>query len=289
MSNEVLEPLALRFPAPYPNCPCPICNRTLWPDSQRAIRDNIPSVFQRHKLVRQAPYLPQPAPGATPAPLPKRIPIYDYDMTDADYTAFAQQYATNTLHTLPPSSQEQPWIKAALKVTRQLVKLKVAAPFLVPVDPVQLQLPDYWDVVKHPMDLTTVERKLLEEPSPYTEPAQWESDMRQIFHNAYLCQHYTPQHNMRQNSVPLTLLLASRSHALAKRPCGGRLTDVVAVFVCACDVRQQAGAFCGHCCTRLFDQVRNSVTSNMKLRYRYTGTRSALSSTMFDTPRGIST
>lgn len=68
------------------------------------------------------------------------------------------------------------------------MKLKAAAPFLTAVDPVALQLPDYWDVVKHPMDLSTVERKLAEEPTPYTEPAQWESDMRQIFHNANLCQ-----------------------------------------------------------------------------------------------------
>ena len=188
MSNEVLEPLALRFPLPQPGCSCPICTRAGWSDPQRSIRDNVPSVFQRHKLVRQAPYLPPPQPGATPAPLPKRIPIYDYDMTDAEYSSFAQHFPHNALHALPPSSQQQPWIKAALKVTRQLAKLKAAAPFTTAVDPVALQLPDYWDVIKHPMDLATVERKLQEEPTPYTEPAQWESDMRQIFHNANLCQ-----------------------------------------------------------------------------------------------------
>ena len=184
-ANEILEPLALRFPTPHPNCSCAICTRLGWSDSQRSVRENIPSVFQRHKLVRQAVYI---APSATPAPLPKRAPIYDYDMSVAEYDTFAQQYPQQSLHSLPALSPQQPWVKSALKVTRQLGKLKAAAPFVAAVDPVQLALPDYWDVVKHPMDLGTVERKLQQDPLPYTEPAQWESDMRQIFHNANLCQ-----------------------------------------------------------------------------------------------------
>ena len=246
MANEQLDPLALRFPTPHPNCTCAICTRVLWSDPQRSARDNIPSVFQRHKLVRQAAYLPPPQPGATPAPLPKRIPIYDYDMLDSDYTQFAAQYPQQALHILPPSSQQQPWIKAALKLTRQLTKLKAALPFLTPVDPVALQLPDYWDVVKHPMDLATVERKLAEEPSAYTEPIQWESDMRQIFHNANLCQPQDTHTDTQCSTAPHT--------AAHSRTVLCKLTLLGCLLLCGL-CRQQAGSLCIDSCTRLFDQV----------------------------------
>ena len=33
-------------------------------------------------------------------------------------------------------------------------------PFLVPVDPIQLNLPDYLDVIKNPMDLGTIANKI---------------------------------------------------------------------------------------------------------------------------------
>ena len=245
MANEVLEPLALRFPMPHPGCQCAICTRAGWSEAQRAIRDNVPSIFQRHKLVRQAPYLPPAQPGSTPAPLPKRIPLYDYDLTDAEHAAFAQQQPQLALHTIPPQSQQQPWLKAALKVTRQLAKLKAAAPFLAAVDPVALQLPDYWDVVKHPMDLATVERKLAEEPSPYTEPAQWESDMRQIFHNANLCQPTTTAYKPHAASLAPTIT-QSCAHCLA----------VAADVCCSYRVdRQQTGALCICRCPRLLHQV----------------------------------
>lgn len=35
---------------------------------------------------------------------------------------------------------------------------KSAAPFLYPVDPVALNIPDYFDIIKVPMDLSTIEQ-----------------------------------------------------------------------------------------------------------------------------------
>lgn len=47
-----------------------------------------------------------------------------------------------------------------LSTVRQLKKLKDANPFKQPVDPVALGIPHYFQVVKNPMDLQTIERKL---------------------------------------------------------------------------------------------------------------------------------
>lgn len=50
--------------------------------------------------------------------------------------------------------------KFALSLLRSLKKHRLAAPFLRPVDPIALLIPDYFRVVTRPMDIGTVENKL---------------------------------------------------------------------------------------------------------------------------------
>lgn len=47
-----------------------------------------------------------------------------------------------------------------LSTVRSLKKMKDAAPFLHPVDPVALNIPRYPSIIKNPVDLGTIERKL---------------------------------------------------------------------------------------------------------------------------------
>lgn len=47
--------------------------------------------------------------------------------------------------------------QAALKLVKSLRQQKNAWPFNEPVDPVALSIPDYFQVITHPMDLGTVE------------------------------------------------------------------------------------------------------------------------------------
>lgn len=57
-------------------------------------------------------------------------------------------------------------------------------PFLLPVDPIALNIPDYPTIVKHPMDLSTIENKLLNDE--YNGPLQFQQDVKLMFDNCYL-------------------------------------------------------------------------------------------------------
>ncbi|KAL3209839.1 hypothetical protein MRX96_037649 [Rhipicephalus microplus] len=57
-------------------------------------------------------------------------------------------------------------------------------PFRQPVDPQLLQIPDYFDIVKNPMDLSTIKRKL--DTGQYQDPWQYVDDVWLMFDNAWL-------------------------------------------------------------------------------------------------------
>ncbi len=56
-------------------------------------------------------------------------------------------------------------------------------PFLVPVDPVAAEAPNYFDVIKHPMDLGTINNKLTN--GEYNTAEEFEDDVRLVFTNCY--------------------------------------------------------------------------------------------------------
>ena len=53
----------------------------------------------------------------------------------------------------------------------------------MPVDPIALGIPDYFEVVPQPMDLGTIRKKL--DTGIYSKPEQFESDVRLVFSNCY--------------------------------------------------------------------------------------------------------
>ncbi|XP_058266335.1 CREB binding protein b isoform X2 [Hemibagrus wyckioides] len=57
-------------------------------------------------------------------------------------------------------------------------------PFRQPVDPMLLGIPDYFDIVKNPIDLSTIKRKL--DTGQYQEPWQYVDDIWLMFNNAWL-------------------------------------------------------------------------------------------------------
>ncbi|KAK3825664.1 MAG: Bromodomain-containing protein [Benniella sp.] len=69
-------------------------------------------------------------------------------------------------------------------IIKDLKKHRDSAPFLVPVDPVLLNIPDYPSIIKKPMDLGTVEQKL--NNLEYETVDDFANDMNLIFSNCYL-------------------------------------------------------------------------------------------------------
>ncbi|VDO98584.1 unnamed protein product [Soboliphyme baturini] len=74
--------------------------------------------------------------------------------------------------------------QALLPVWEKLERTEEAIPFRVPVDPDLLSIPDYFDIIKHPMDLSTIKDKL--DKGLYTDPWQFCDDIWLMFDNAWL-------------------------------------------------------------------------------------------------------
>ncbi|KAH7165484.1 TFIID associated protein [Dactylonectria macrodidyma] len=60
---------------------------------------------------------------------------------------------------------------------------RLVGPFREPVEPVEDGVPDYFDKVKRPMDLSTIKLKM--DRKEYTDDAEFVADVRQIFENCY--------------------------------------------------------------------------------------------------------
>ena len=59
---------------------------------------------------------------------------------------------------------------------------KLGFPFRIPVDPVSLNIPDYFTVIKHPMDLGTIRSRLRN--GEYSSPLDFAADVRLTFSNS---------------------------------------------------------------------------------------------------------
>ena len=76
------------------------------------------------------------------------------------------------------------WEKAAQRCLTTLYRDQRTYIFANPVDPVALNIPDYFNIVKTPMDLTTVKTKLKEHK--YEKIQDFMADMELIFYNCRL-------------------------------------------------------------------------------------------------------
>ena len=72
----------------------------------------------------------------------------------------------------------------AKKVLKTLWKFKDSEIFHKPVNPVELGIPDYFDIIKNPMDFSTIKRKL--NNTVYRNCKEFTEDMELVFHNCIL-------------------------------------------------------------------------------------------------------
>ena len=89
-----------------------------------------------------------------------------------------------------------------------------AWPFLEPVDPVALQIPEYFDVIRHPMDLSTIRTRL----GSYSGWTELQSDLDLMLDNAIVFNN-APNHPIAQIARRLRISIIARlSTIMPPRP-----------------------------------------------------------------------
>lgn len=99
----------------------------------------------------------------------------------------------------PPKPKDMPYdirprnkklltdLRFAGQVLKELTSKKhesYSYPFMEPVDPVALDCPTYFDYVKNPMDLSTIQNKL--QNNQYNALEEFHDDVKLVFHNCYI-------------------------------------------------------------------------------------------------------
>ena len=96
-------------------------------------------------------------------------------------------------------------------VLKPLWNHQISTPFKQPVDAVKLNLPDYHTIIKHPMDMGTIKKRL--EQGYYSKAEQCIQDFQQMFTNCYT--YNPPQHVVYQWGQKLEKMFVTH---LAKMP-----------------------------------------------------------------------
>uniref|UniRef100_A0A8C0FGI7 histone acetyltransferase n=1 Tax=Bubo bubo TaxID=30461 RepID=A0A8C0FGI7_BUBBB len=161
------------------------------------------------------PSTPVSSSGQTPTPTPGSVPNATQTQSTPTGQTAAQAQVTPQPQTpvqpqsvpTPQPSQQQPTsvqaqppvafhesspffkpeeLRQALMPTLEALYRQdpESLPFRQPVDPQLLGIPDYFDIVKNPMDLSTIKRKL--DTGQYQEPWQYVDDVWLMFNNAWL-------------------------------------------------------------------------------------------------------
>ncbi|KAK6458746.1 Bromodomain-containing protein [Scheffersomyces xylosifermentans] len=161
--------------------------------------DNIQAHFEKHMLNFPPKVLPSAAAAAKPvaAGVPPKRRAGESEVTKQQQReSVAAHRPKRTIH--PPKSKELPYdvrprkkkFAAELRFCSQTVKELVSKkhmgynfPFLAPVDAVALNIPNYHEIVKEPMDLGTVQSKLAN--NQYENGDEFEHDVRLVFKNCY--------------------------------------------------------------------------------------------------------
>ena len=75
--------------------------------------------------------------------------------------------------------------RRCLRVIDDLLDMHISVMFAQPVDPERDGIPNYFQIIRRPMDLGTVRKKL--EDGSYSSVAQWKEDVELIWENCYKC------------------------------------------------------------------------------------------------------
>ncbi|XP_061701591.1 bromodomain-containing protein 4 isoform X2 [Syngnathoides biaculeatus] len=130
-----------------------------------------------------------PAESKSGKTLPRRESARPSKMIKKEAADSQHQVAMGSGHGGPSSGHSpvpQDQLGYCLSLVREMLSKKhttYAWPFYKPVDVAALGLHDYHDIIKHPMDLSTIKAKL--ENRQYRDPQEFAADVRLMFSNCY--------------------------------------------------------------------------------------------------------
>lgn len=106
----------------------------------------------------------------------------DFMETNKEVTEYLTEPSLLNSIPVPPSAHiYDHWEKAAQRIIVHLWKMTGAHHFHYPVDPVALHIPDYYTIVKKPMDFGTIRQKLSEHS--YANCKEFAEDVDLVFSN----------------------------------------------------------------------------------------------------------
>lgn len=112
---------------------------------------------------------------------PVVIELYCQPLTQSMASAEAREKEREALKRIDPYFLE------CLGLRKAVEEHEFGYFFKWPVNPYTQRLPNYWSVVRRPMDLKTIEHKI--KAKLYSKPAEFDQDMRLMFNNAFRYNH----------------------------------------------------------------------------------------------------
>uniref|UniRef100_A0A1I7U100 Bromo domain-containing protein n=1 Tax=Caenorhabditis tropicalis TaxID=1561998 RepID=A0A1I7U100_9PELO len=145
-------------------------------------------------VTKEAVSTPAPVAAAPPAPTPRKNPN-----TMIDWKSLVPRW----------HGKQAEWQKFCSRLLTEIHSVKnkgFAQVFYLPVDPIKLKIYDYLDIIKNPMDLQTIKKKL--DHKQYAEPEEFVADFNLMINN---CCTYNPKGSaVHQNALDLKALFEER-------------------------------------------------------------------------------
>ncbi|VAH58184.1 unnamed protein product [Triticum turgidum subsp. durum] len=175
----------------------------------RAELDSVRELLKKPEFLSVMPVSKAPALSSSAAPRAKKVQRGSHVVRGAKGRFLPTKPRPETSTVLP----EATILKQCEAILKKLMTQKCSHIFNDPVDVEKLNLPDYNDIIKHPMDLGTIKKKL--DSGSYASPSDFAADVRLTFNNAIT---YNPRgHVVHDLAIQLNKMFESRWRTVEKK------------------------------------------------------------------------
>ncbi|EMS62509.1 Transcription factor GTE9 [Triticum urartu] len=175
----------------------------------RSELDSVRDLLKKPEFLAIMPVSRAPAYSSSAAPRAKKVKGGSHVLRGAKGRFLPTKPRPETSMVLP----EATILQMCEGILKKLMTQKCSHIFNIPVDVEKLNIPDYNDIIKHPMDLGTIKKKL--DSGSYTRPSDFAADVRLTFSNAIA---YNPRgHAVHDMAIQLNKMFESRWKTVEKK------------------------------------------------------------------------